>query len=372
MVNSLGLIPIAIVFVGVFYGTVKNHGYRALFGLFPLFCGSQDNWNFTFEDLYDEQTKSNLKGQTALVTGANSGIGYEVSLALARNGVIVTMACRNEIKCLSAATQIRSDPQVIQNNQNNESIIQILIMDTSSLASVKQAAEAYKEQRMISLHHRSLDMLFLNAGVSFAPTGIMDESVTLTQDGVEVLFATNVLGHHLLYKILEPLLLASKTARVVLTSSSGSFITFRFKVATTLEMLNNQTNQRSRTNYGHTKLAQIVWAKALTKRLSVSHPTNNMYINAAHPGAVNTNIWFKQPIPILYIDSLRSQFMWTPAEGALTILYLAVATEALINQNIRGKYFHPQSQEIVNPLALDETLQEKFWDFCDELVKDFL
>lgn len=63
--------------------------------------------------------------------------------------------------------------------------------------------------------------------------------------------------------------------------------------------------------------------------------------------------------------------MWTAAEGALTMLFLGVATQRLKEEDIRGKYFHPQSQEMVNPLALDTDLQQAVWKFSDELVKDF-
>ena len=71
------------------------------------------------------------------------------------------------------------------------------------------------------------------------------------------------------------------------------------------------------------------------------------------------------------ITYLRKNAMWTAAEGALTMLYVGVATRRLKEENIRGKYFHPQSQEMVNPLALDVDLQNAVWAFSDELVKDF-
>jgi hypothetical protein len=72
-----------------------------------------------------------------------------------------------------------------------------------------------------------------------------------------------------------------------------------------------------------------------------------------------------------FITYLRKNVMWTAAEGALTMLYLGVATTRLAEENVRGKYFHPQSQEMVNPLALDVELQNSVWDFSDELVKDY-
>ena len=64
--------------------------------------------------------------------------------------------------------------------------------------------------------------------------------------------------------------------------------------------------------------------------------------------------------------------MWTAEEGALTILYLAVAVDQLKEKDIRGRYYHPQSHEVINPLSLDEQLQDDLWDFSEELVADII
>jgi hypothetical protein len=72
------------------------------------------------------------------------------------------------------------------------------------------------------------------------------------------------------------------------------------------------------------------------------------------------------------ITWVKREAMWTPAEGALTGLYLGAAIDRLRGENVRGLYFHPQSEPIVNPLANNEVLQDKLWDFSEELVKDFL
>lgn len=127
--------------------------------------------------------------------------------------------------------------------------------------------------------------------------------------------------------------------------------------------------------YGQSKLAQIIWAKHLTKLLG---DDSNVYVNACHPGAVNTSIWDKgdmEKIPsfvIKFVNHLRRNVMWTGEEGALTQLFLGVATNKLVAKNIRGKYFHPQAEEVVNPLSLDETLQKELWEFSDALVAKFL
>lgn len=351
------------VLIGLLFSSIpRNLGlYKWLASREPSLIGMtsafmlEPEWGFTFEELY----ASDLTGQKALVTGANSGVGFETSLALARLGAHVTLACRNPTKCSAAAETIQSDDAF-------KGEVSTMTLDTSSLASVKRFSEQYLETHT----NHSLDLLFLNAGIGSA--GVNDDgSAPLSEDGIEMVFATNHVGHHLLYKLLVPLTHKSKMARIVLTSSAASYDTFDYKVATDLETLNG-VDARSFHIYGQSKLAQVLWAKELTRQLG---PNSSTYVNACHPGAVNTGIWQKNPLIPGFVQNvityLRENCMWTGAEGALTMLYLGVATQRLKEGNIRGKYFHPQSHEMVNPLALETDLQQAVWKFSDELVKDF-
>jgi WW domain-containing oxidoreductase len=331
-----------------------------LVGLTPAFHHGIE-WKYTFERLYENCSK--IQGQTALVTGANSGVGYETAKALAKCGVKVTMACRNATKCSKSAQRIKEELK----GKEVDAVIDTMLVDTSSLKSVQIFSKEFLEKHKDD----GLDMLYLNAGIG--TTNSFDK-LKLSEDGIEFIFATNYVGHHLMYRILEPLLLKSKMARVVQTSSAASFDTFDHKVATSLEKLNEDThNPVDMKYYGQSKLAQILWAKHLTKRLG---PNSNIYANACHPGAVNTLIWDKnENLPdFVYtiINYYRTSGMWTSEEGALTQLYLGVAVDELESKGIRGKYFHPQAQEVVNPLSLDEQLQEDLWKFSDDLVSKFL
>lgn len=151
-----------------------------------------------------------------------------------------------------------------------------------------------------------------------------------------MVFATNVVGHHLMYKLLPPSIRRSDDlrrvpARVVLTSPSSSYnVPYSYKVATDLETLNGV--KVSFGLYGQSKLAQILWARELMARLdaegkdrnSTGHPSSIVYANAAHPGAVATNIWSKVNCDIFGFPNLckeclsRAQkSMWTSEEGAL-------------------------------------------------------
>jgi WW domain-containing oxidoreductase len=212
----------------------------------------------------------------------------------------------------------------------------------------------------------ALDMLFLSAGIASAGVN-SDGSVPLSEDDVELVFATNHLGHHLLFRLLEPLLEKSQMPRVVLTS------TFPYIVATDLETLNSVsgTAQNLGYLYGQSKLAQILFAKFVAAR------NLSIYINTFHPGAVNTLSWQKNPMFPEWLKAtvfafLQQKFMWNATEGALTMLYLGVATDKLQAKNIRGQYFHPQVHPVVNEYALDQDLQRRLWNFCEELVQDFL
>mmetsp|Transcript_4232 Transcript_4232/g.5498 ORF Transcript_4232/g.5498 Transcript_4232/m.5498 type:complete len:380 (+) Transcript_4232:123-1262(+) len=324
-------------------------------------------WKYTYEELYSNC--SQIKGQTALITGANSGVGYQTAKTLAKCGVHVTMACRNLTKCQNAAKKI-----VEQSKHDGVDIndISTMTVDTSSLKSVQKFSKEFLTQHE---DHGSLDMLYLNAGYGGYAHG---EPLALSEDGIELVFATNYVGHHLMYRILEPLLLKSKMARVIQTASAASFDTFEHIVATNLEQLNDP-NPISRTNrsmnyYGQSKLAQILWVKYLTKRLG---NTSNIFANALHPGAVDTGIWdkFEGRFPSIImeiVNYLRRTVMWTAEEGTLTQLYLGVAIDKLVQENVKGKYFHPQAQEVVNPLSLNENLQSALWEFSESLVSPFL
>eukprot|EP00804_Cyclotella_cryptica_P008541 CCRYP_007535-RD/>CCRYP_007535-RD protein AED:0.31 eAED:0.31 QI:318/1/1/1/0.5/0.2/5/725/387 len=334
-------------------------------------------WGYTFEQLQ----QVDLRGQVALVTGANSGIGFEIARALSRQGASVTMACRNPQRCFAAADRIRKE------DQYSGAQISPLIMDVSDLSSVQRAAVTF----LRNIEDGPLDMLFLNAGIFYDGHKEGATSLPLSKDGVEKTFATNVVGHHLLYRLLEPALQKSKIARVVSTSSVASImwlppysLPYRFRdrspiIPATLEGLNagKPSSLLSFSLYGRSKLAQAVWSKALSKKRLGEQST--IYVNSVHPGAVYTPLatgkYFPSWMPLFVVDaivSLEKRLLWTSEEGALTVLYLGTATDDIRSKNMRGRYYHPQSIEYDHPHAADEQLQDDVWNLCEELVKKFL
>lgn len=288
----------------------------------------------------------------------------------------MTIACRNPQRCFTAADKIRQFYSGAQ--------ISPLIMDVSKLSSVSKAANTW-----LNNNEGALDMLFLNAGI-FYDGDYSDIKLPLSEDGIEKVFATNVVGHHLLYRLLEPALQKSILARVVSTSSVAGIgwlppysLPYRFGdtspiIPSTLEELNagKPSAWFSFALYGRSKLAQAAWSKAISKRLG-EHST--IYVNSAHPGAVYTPLaggkYFPDWWPQFFsrsIQYLEEQLLWTSAEGALTELFLGVATDKIKEDDIRGQYYHPQSIVYDHPHAVDEELQENVWRLCEQLVKPYL
>lgn len=314
------------------------------------------------------------------MTGANSGIGFEIARALSRSGAHVTMACRNATRCYDAAERIREE------DEYSGAQVVPLVMDVSDLSSVRQAVSSY----LYNYENDPLDMLFLNAGIFYDGHESGAKTLPLSKDGIEMTFATNVVGHHLLYRLLEPALKKSKMARVVSTSSVASIqwlppyaLPYRFGdtsplIPPSLDELNagKPSFMNSFSLYGRSKLAQAAWSKALTKRLGEK---STIYVNSAHPGAVYTPLaagkYFSPLTPQFVVDIinvLEESLLWSSEEGALTELYLGVAEIDLRRKDIRGKYYHPQSVEVEHPHAGDEQLQENVWTLCEALVKEFL
>ncbi|KAJ1631402.1 hypothetical protein T492DRAFT_870016 [Pavlovales sp. CCMP2436] len=172
-----------------------------LVGMAPAFM-SAEHYEYSFEQL----RRLDLTGQNAIVTGANVGLGYATSLHLARQGAHVILACRNKGKCANAAASIRAN--------FTAAAVEALVLDTSSLKSVREFV-AQVPLALVRLGG-SLDMLVLNAGI-----GILPEA-QISVDGIELMFATNHVGHQLLYSLLLPLMDSGGKAgvsRVALVSS---------------------------------------------------------------------------------------------------------------------------------------------------------
>ena len=201
-------------------------------------------------------------GRTAVVTGANSGLGFETAKALAESGAAVVLACRDLDRAEAAAARLGvAAPRAI---------ISTLPLDLASLASVREAA------RELRSRHARLDLLINNAGLMMPPYG-------RTADGFELQFGTNHLGHFALTGLLLDRLLATPGSRIVTVSSMGHRMG-----DLDFEDLQFERGYRRIAAYGRSKLANLLFTYELQRRLA-ERGAQTIAV-AAHPGASRTEL----------------------------------------------------------------------------------
>lgn len=268
--------------------------------------------------------------KTILLTGATSGIGYEASIVLAREGHRVVMVGRDEAKTKKCVEEVKQ--------KSGSSSVESLLCDFSSQKSIRALADAYRAK------YDRLDVLVNNAGTVFKDRGV-------TVDGLEQTFAVNHLGYFLLTNLLLDLVIKSAPARIVVVSSTG-----HYRGTMDLEDPGYEKGGYSIMGaYGRSKLANVLMTKALARRLE----GKNVTINALHPGAVATNIWSYAPAWTKPLTTVISAlFFITPEEGAKTITYLATSPEV---EGKTGLYFEKNKPKTPSALARDEALAEKLW-----------
>ncbi|KAL0977778.1 hypothetical protein UPYG_G00161070 [Umbra pygmaea] len=279
-----------------------------------------------------------LKGKTAIVTGANTGIGKFIALDFARRGARVIMACRSESRGSAALQEIRK----LSGNAN----VHLRMLDTSSLGSVRAFAEG------ILREEKELHILVNNAGVSGLPREV-------TSDGIEVSFATNHVGPFLLTKLLLDLLKRSAPARIVNISSMNHW---KGKVDFSHYKGDNLSYTMD-TVYNHTKLHNVLCTNELGRRLQGTGVT----ANSVHPGVVMTGVMRHYNFLVRFFFNLVGIFFFKSSEeGSFSPIYCAVAQET---EGISGKYFDSDCSLVLPaPLARDAALAVKDFEFCERLT----
>ncbi len=263
---------------------------------------------WTADDIPDQS------GRTAVITGANTGLGFEAARILAHHGAAVVLACRNPEKAAEAADRIRLTAP--------DSIVTILSLDQASLTSVHAAAKQLRAE------HQEIDLLINNAGM------LGSSARRLTEDGFEATFATNHLGVFAFTGLVLDRLLAVPGSRVVTLSS----LTHR---SATIDFDDLQSERRYRRNsvYGRSKLANLLFTHELQRRLAAAGaPT---IATAAHPGQSRTEFTrdINPAARFLYGPHARPLTGWLmqdPAIGALATIRAAVDPHAH-----GGEYYGP-------------------------------
>ncbi|MBI2697869.1 short-chain dehydrogenase [Mycobacterium gordonae] len=280
-------------------------------------------------------------GRTAVVTGANTGLGLETAAALAAHGARVVLAVRNLDKGKQAVDRITAATPGAQ--------VQLQELDLGSLASVRDAAAQLRSD------HDGIDLLINNAGVMYPPK-------STTADGFEMQFGTNHLGHFALTGLLLDRLLPVPGSRVITVSSVGH----RIRAAIHFDDLQWERSYSRVGAYGQSKLANLLFTYELQRRLA---PHGTTIAAAAHPGVSDTELMRHMPTLIGRVGKPFFQ----PAElGALPTL--RAATDRAVQG---GQYYGPDGFQEVrgypkvvasSKQSHDEELQRRLWAVSEELT----
>lgn len=294
-----------------------------------------------------------LSGRVIVVTGGNSGIGYETVLEVLRHGAKVYLATRSKERADKAIAELRAQPGI-------SGSVEFLPLDLADLRSI----EAFAKE--ISAREQRIDVLFDNAGV------MMYDNSRATKHGYEPHLGINALGTHYLTKLLIPLLQAAGAAhpdfpaRVVVTSSYMHLMTIPKgfdpedpageKVAVPAGM------SRSIQCYSISKFCNILTARKFERE----HGGQNITFTAVHPGVIRTNIMSDAQGFMSFLKNYAARFIQiTPAQGAYTQLYAAFAPGGLSG----GAYFVPYGRICATlPAANDTAVQDTFAKWADEQV----
>lgn len=293
---------------------------------------------FTARDVPDQH------GRTALVTGANTGVGFWTAVHLARAGARVLLGSRSADKGEEALRRLHHEAP--------GSDADVLPLDLSSLAAVEDAAGRLRESE------DRLDVLVNNAGVMMPPYG-------RTADGFELQLGVNHLGHFALTGHLLPLLAEAPAARVVNVASlahRGATVDF--------DDLRAEQGYDAQARYGQSKLANLLFTFELDRRLRASG--SRVRALAAHPGIARTELGRYLPGPVRLLTPLVGVVLNTAEQGSWPSLMAATSPEvdggAYVGPTRLGGMSGPAGLAVSSARAKDADLQRRLWEASVELV----
>lgn len=273
--------------------------------------------------------------KTAIITGGNAGIGYETSLALAKQGFRVIIIGRTKQKCEQAVYEIN------QSTQNDN--CSYYLCDLSSQNEIKKTSALIRNDLKV------VDVLINNAGQVYTH---YEES----EDGIEMQFATNHLAYFLLTYELLPLLKKSTNARIICVSSNS-----HYRGQLNFNNLYFKDSYSFFKAYAQSKLCNVLFTYKLARFLKPFSIT----VNVLHPGLVKTSIGTKQ---VKWWEALAWK-IWSSRgisieEGAKTSIYLATSNEV---KNISGLYWNKCTSQKSSAISYDQQLQNQLWELSEKL-----
>ena len=298
----------------------------------------------------------NLKGQVALITGANVGLGKETAIQLAKKGATVVLACRT--LCENVAEDI--------NKMGGDALA--MKLDLSDSVSIYDFASSYRKLGL------PIHMLILNAGV------MMIQDFTTTKDGFESQIGINWLGHFYLQHLLQDIVEKSAPSRVIILSSKG----YLFAPKNLYETVSIHDDAQSRavygpaTNYGISKLFNIYHAQELDAQMRAQN--KQVYIIAVHPGSIPTDLGRHIAEVVIktlgvraanMLQGLFEAILLDVHHGALTQLWAATSPE-IVQKNLSGSYAVPIGRvALPSELARDVEFRKRAWTFGEEIIQKF-
>ena len=276
---------------------------------------------------------TDLEGRVAIVTGANTGIGRVTAMELAKRGAEVFLACRSEDKALPVGDEIRA---AVGDRAH------FMQLDLGSLKQVREAAAAF-----LALD-KPLHILVNNAGLA-GQRG-------LTEDGFEIAFGVNHLGHFLFTELLLDRIVSSAPARIVNVSSEAHYESDTLDWDTLTKTTQTVTGLPE---YSRSKLANVLHAKELARRLDGKGVTTY----SLHPGVVASDVWRRVPLPFRWLMKL---FMVSNEEGAETSVYCAASDDVAAHS---GRYYEKSAEKEPSAAASDEALARELWTRSEAWVQ---
>jgi NAD(P)-dependent dehydrogenase (short-subunit alcohol dehydrogenase family) len=292
--------------------------------------------------MWTKENIPNQTGKTIIVTGANTGIGFETALALYEAGAHVILACRSLENAEKAITKIKQ--------QKGDGTIEAGVLDLSALASIKQFAETFIKT------HNKLDVLINNAGVMIPPA-------SKTADGYELQFGVNFIGHFALTGYLYPLLKATPGSRVV-TLSSVAYLTGVID----FNNLKSEIDYDPMREYRQSKLADMLLSIELQRRITAAG--DSVVSLAAQPGANNTDLSRHMNTEAFNTAVERIGGLMEPWQGALPSLYAATSPDVVAGGSYEpdgeNGYKGYPTQSPITAHALGEAVAKRLWELAEQ------
>jgi NAD(P)-dependent dehydrogenase (short-subunit alcohol dehydrogenase family) len=277
-----------------------------------------------------------MEKKVCLITGANSGIGFELAKGMAQRNFQTVMLCRNQQKGEFAKENI------IEFTKNPN--VDLMIADLASQKSIRKFVANFNAK------YEHLDVLFNNAGANFFNRKI-------SPDNIEMTFAVNFLATFLMTNLLLPKLGESHSARIITTVGDYSR-----KSVINFDDINLESNYSVTTASNQAILAKFLFTLELSRTLMNTNITSNCF----HPGAVRTNLQKKMPFLLRILVGIMRPFFLSAKKGAEAGLYLATSKDL---ENVNGKYFKRFKEVPFSQISTDYNLAKNLLKLSEDMTE---